>query len=361
MRIVHILHSHGYGGAESHVLIQIEGQRQRGHDVLFVGPLDSWLGEQCQQRQIPATHLRMTGLFDLPSHWRLRRLVRSWAPDIVHGHLVRASYYAGWAAGSGRSKPAAISTAHTTNALRHMERCRHIIADSGAIRQNLLTAGYPEDQVSVIFTGVPRAPAFDREEIRAELGLTPRDIVVGHAGRFIRDKGQDLLVQTMSMVQHPHVKLLLIGDPQTEFGRHVQSLPQDRNRLTYLGYRSDVPRLLRALDIYIQPSRREGLPLAISEAFDAELPLIATTVGGMPEIVQHNRTGLLTPPECPEALATAIDSLARDRDQARALALSGKRLFEERLNDQVMVDATLALYDRVLGQLAHARGRTASS
>lgn len=351
MRIVHILHSHGYGGAESHVLIQIEGQRQRGHEVLFVGPLDSWMGEQCQQRQIPATHLRMTGLFDLPSHWRLRRLVRSWRPDVVHGHLVRASYYAGWAA-RGHRKLTAISTAHTTNALRHMERCRHIIADSGAIRQNLLTAGYPEDRVSVIFTGVPRAPAYDRESIRADLGLRPDDIVVGHAGRFVRDKGQDLLVQAMAKVQHPHVKLLLIGDPQTEFGRHVQGLPQDRTRLTYLGYRSDVPRLLRALDIYIQPSRREGLPLAISEAFDAELPVIATTVGGMPEIVQHNRTGLLTPPECPEALATAIDSLARDRDRARALALSGKRLFEERLNDQVMVDATLALYDRVRNQPA---------
>ncbi|HET8871387.1 MAG TPA: glycosyltransferase [Aquabacterium sp.] len=349
MRIVHILHSHGYGGAESHVLIQIQGQRARGHDVMFVGPLDSWLGEQCQKHGIPAVHLRMTGLFDLPSHWRLRRFVKSWQPDIVHGHLVRASYYAGWA-GRGRRKPLAVSTAHTTNALRHMERCRHIIADSGAIRQNLLTAGYPDDKVSVIFTGVPRAPAFDRDSVRAELGLRPTDIVVGHAGRFIRDKGQDILVQAMAKVQHPHVRLLLIGDPNTEFGRSVKSLPQDADRITYLGYRSDVPRLLRALDLYVQPSRREGLPLAISEAFDAELPVIATSVGGMPEIVLHNRTGLLIPQDCPAALTTAIDTLARDRDLARTLAINGKRLYEERLNDHVMVDATLALYDQVLSQ-----------
>lgn len=347
MKIIHTLHSHGYGGAESHVVIQMLGQRQRGHEVLFAGPLDSWLGARCKELGIPAVHLRMTGLYDLPSHWKLHKLIKKWKPDVLHGHLVRASYYVGWANHKG-NRPLCICTAHTTNALRHMERCSHIIADSNAIRTNLLSVGYPERGVSVIFTGVPKASEINRESVRAELGLHPSDIVIGHAGRFVRDKGQDVLVKAVSQISDPRVKLLLIGQHDTDFGQSVQALPQNRSRVKYLGYRSDVQRILRALDIYVQPSRREGLPLAISEAFDAGLPVVASAIGGMPEIVHHNKTGLLVEADRPDLLAQALNALLTNSQLAQTLAGNGKRLFDERLNDGVMVDATLKLYQDMM-------------
>src|SRR5690606_31602406 len=130
-------------------------------------------------------------------------------------------------------------------------------------------------------------------------------------GRFIRDKGQDLLVQAWSQVADPRLHLYLIGDPANQFGRDVQNLPQDHDRIHYLGYRNDVQRILPAFDAYALSSRREALGLSVIEAFAAGLPVIATAVGGVPEIVVPDQTGWLVPPENPVALADAIVRLAQ--------------------------------------------------
>jgi glycosyltransferase involved in cell wall biosynthesis len=347
MRIIHVLHSHGYGGAENHVIIMMRGQIAQGHDVMFAGPLDSWLGKACAEHGIAATHLPMHGLFDVLSHWQLRRLAKRFRADVIHGHLIRGSFYAG-VAGHKDHKPLAICSAHTTNALKHMGRCKHIIADSQAIERNLVAHGYAADGISVIYTGVPDAPLQDRAAIRRELGMDEDTIAVVHAGRFIKDKGQDTLVEAMRLVTHPKVRLFLIGGNDTAFAKEVAQIPQDAARVNYLGFRSDVQRLLQGFDIYVQPSRREGLPLAVSEAFVARLPVIASTVGGMPEVVLHEQTGLQVPPEDPVALAAAISRLAHDRDLAARLAYSGRVFYDQHLTEGTMVKRALGLYKQFL-------------
>lgn len=348
-RIIHVLHSHGYGGAENHVIIMMRGQMARGHEVMFVGPLDSWLGKACKAHGIPAAHLRMSGLFDVMSHWRLRRIAKQFRADVIHGHLIRGAFYAGLAGHKAR-RPLALCSAHTTNALKHMGRCRHIIADSQAIERNLVAHGYPQEGVSVIYTGVPDAPAQDRAAIRRELGLDDHTIAIVHAGRFIKDKGQDTLVAAMGMVSQANVRLFLIGGDDTGFAKAVHAIPQDPARVTYLGFRSDVQRILQGFDIYVQPSRREGLPLAVSEAFVARLPVIATTVGGMPEVVLEGQTGLLVPPDDPVALAAAINRLADDPALMRQLARAGRAFYDANLTEHIMVDRALALYDQFMPQ-----------
>jgi glycosyltransferase involved in cell wall biosynthesis len=347
MRIIHVLHSHGYGGAENHVIILMRGQIAQGHEVMFVGPLDSWLGKACKEHGIPATHLRMSGLYDVFSHLKLWRLVRSWKADVVHGHLIRASYYAGWA-GQRAQRPLAMCTAHTTNAVKHMDRCAHIIAISKAIRQNLVDHGHPAHGVSTIYNGVPDSPASPREALRRELGIDDKTVAVVHVGRFVKDKAQDTLVRSMMDVAHPEVKLFLIGQDDTDFGREVHALPQEKQRVQYLGFRGDVQRLLPAFDVYAQPSRREGMGLAILEAFAARLPVIASEVGGMPEVVRHEQTGLLIPPNDPPALAAAISRLAQDQALAQRLAQAGRHFYDEHLRADTMVTQTLATYERCL-------------
>jgi glycosyltransferase involved in cell wall biosynthesis len=347
MRLIHVLHSHGYGGAENHVIIMMQGQIALGHEVMFAGPLDSWLGKACAEHGIAATHLPMHGLFDVASHWKLRRLARRFRADVIHGHLIRGSFYAGLAWHKDR-RPLAICSAHTTNALKHMGRCRHIIADSQAIERNLVAHGYAAHGISVIYTGVPDAPVQDRAAIRRELGMDEDTIAVVHAGRFIKDKGQDTLVKAMSLVTHPKVRLFLIGGTDTEFAREVAQIPQDAARITYLGFRRDVQRILQGFDMYVQPSRREGLPLAVSEAFVARLPVIASTVGGMPEVVLHEQTGLQVPPDDPAALAAAISRLAQDRTLAAKLSSQGRAFYDQHLTEHIMVGRALALYQQYL-------------
>ena len=352
MRIIHVLHSHGYGGAENHALIMMKGQRARGHDVMYAGRRDSWLGQACQAEGLPVTDLRMAGLFDLVSHVKLWRLVRTWQPDIIHGHLVRGSSYAGLA-GHLNKRPLAISTAHATTAVKHMQRCAHIIAVSRAVQDNLSRHGYPLGKTSVVYNGMPDGPDADRQALRRELGIQDNCFAVVNAGRFIRDKGQDLLVHAAMAQADPNVRLYLIGDPATDFGRAVKALPQSTDRVHYLGYRKDVQRILPAFDAYALASRREAFPLSLVEAFAARLPVAATTVGGVPEVILHEETGLQVPPDDAPALAQAITRLSQDAGLSTRLADAGRAYYAQHLTDAIMVDNTLALYARCLTSLVH--------
>lgn len=353
MRIIHVLHSHGYGGAENHALVLMKGQRAAGHDVLYAGPTDSWLGRACQDNGIPTRHLRMSGLFDLPSHYALRKTTKQWQADVVHGHLVRGAQYAGLAAHKQR-RPLAVCTAHATTAHKHMERCAHVIAVSKAVQKNLLAHGYREADTSVIYNGMPEGPLGSRHELREELAIPDDQFAVVNVGRFIRDKGQDLLAQSMTQVSDQRVHLYLIGDPATDFGKQVQSLAGQSERIHFLGYRGDVQRILPAFDAYALSSRREALGLSVIEAFSAQLPVLATSVGGVPEIVIHDETGWLVEPESPEALALGIEALARSPEECRLLAQAGRHLYETQLTDRSMVEQTLAVYQRCLAQARHA-------
>lgn len=358
MRIVHVLHSHGYGGAESHALLMMQLQRQAGHAVCFAGPQDSWLGRACSDAHIPCEQVPMHGLYDPWSHWKLRRLLGRFQADIVHGHLIRGAMYAGQA-GHKQRAPVAVCTAHATTARTHMQRCAHIIAVSGAVRDGLLQAGHAPQNVSLIYNGVPEGPPPPTPEaraaLRAELGISPDTFAVVHVGRFVRDKGQDLLVQALPHTP-AHVQLHFVGDPNTDFGRDVQAQvaalaaaqPALAARVHTLGYRQDVQRLLPAFDAFALASRREALSIAVIEAFAAQVPVVATAVGGVPEIVRHERTGLLVPPDDPQALAQGLGRLAQDAALRSHLVQQGRALYEADLTAASMLAHTLALYQRCL-------------
>jgi len=361
MRIVHVLHSNGYGGAENHALVMMKGQRARGHEVMYAGRADSWLGQACQAEGLPVLHVRLAGLYDPISHLKLWWLVRRWRPDVVHGHLIRGSFYAG-VAGHVHKRPLAMCTAHATTATKHMGHCAHIIAVSQAVQANLVKHGYPLTRTSVVYNGMPDGPsAPDRQALRRELGIEDDCFAVVNAGRFIRDKGQDLLVQAAMAQANPKVRIYLIGEPATDFGRTVQALPQSTERVRYLGYRNDVQRILPAFDAYALASRREAFPLSLVEAFAAGLPVAATTVGGVPEVVLHERTGLQVQPDDAPALARAIARISEDADLAQRMASAGRQYYAQHLTDATMVDRTLAVYARCLERLPRTSARTEPS
>ena len=348
MRILHILHSHGYGGAENHALTLMAALREAGHEVMYAGPGDSWLAQRCQAAGIPARPVRMSGLADIGSHLALRRTVAQWRPHIVHGHLVRGAHYAGWAA--WRQPGAhALCTAHATTAHKHMGRCEAVIAVSGAVRDNLLRHGHATSRIHLIYNGMPdaqRADSAERAALRRELGIGKQAFALVNVGRFVRDKGQDLLVQAMA--QAPvQTELFLLGDPGTEFGRHVQQMAGGHGRIHFLGYRDDVPRLLPAFDAYVSSSRREALGLSLVEAAAAALPTIATRVGGVPEVVLDGRTGQLVPTEDAGALARAIAALAATPDAARSLGAAARRHYLDTFTVGHMLAQTLDLYRRL--------------
>ena len=345
MRILQVLHSHGYGGAESHAFTLMQALQEAGHNTCFAGPRDSWLTKQCLAAGLACEHLGMHGLFDPVSFWRLRRLIRRWQPDVVHAHLVRAAHYTGLA--TPVPGPATVCTAHATNVHKHMQRCRHIVAVSEAVRANLLQHGHAAGRVTVVYNGIPAPETTgDRAALRRELGIAPDSWAMVNVGRFIRDKGQDQLVQALHHcpAEREELQLYLIGDPATGFGQEVRTLAQADARIHFPGYRADVARLLPAFDAYLLGSRREALGLSLVEAAAAGLPAVAMAVGGVPEVVKDGVSGYLVPAGDTAAMAGRILALQADPQQARTLGAAACRHYQARFTREAMLQGILAVY-----------------
>ncbi|MDR1310709.1 MAG: glycosyltransferase [Burkholderiaceae bacterium] len=345
MRILQVIRSLTFGGAENHVLSLSRGLRERGHDVLLAAPSRSWIAEQCLRNQLPLEPISMRGVADLLSYWKLHRLIRRWRPDIVHAHQVRPSQYVGIAALGTPAIP--VCTAHSTTASKHMRRCRHIIAVADAVVANLVRHHYSQDRITRIYNGVPDAARGERIALREELGIPDSLFAVVCAGRFEYDKGQDVLVSAIRACPDV-VHSYFMGDTETSFGREVLTIAGGHPRVHFLGYRGDVQRILPAFDLYVSPSRREALSLSLAEASAARLPIVATRVGGTPEVVLDGETGLLVAADDADALGKAIRRLLSDVSLAVNMGSRARQRYEQVFTMGNMLAQTEAVYQNLL-------------
>ncbi len=356
MKVLHILHSHHLGGAERHALTLMTGLRARGVAVAYAGQAGSWLSRAVQAEGIEWHPLPMRGFYDLRSMWRLGRLLRRSGADLVHGHLTRGAHYA--AIGGRLAGRPAVATAHSTNAGKHFGGLDHIIAVSDAVRDFLQGRGYAAGRITRIHNGVPDQPPPDpaaRAALRAALAIPPQRVAVAGVARFIRDKGQDIALRALARLGEPAVHLYLIGDAGTPWGREMQGLAAELGlgeRVHFLGQRDDVAAVLGAMDAVVMPSRREAISLSLLEACSLGLPVVASRVGGIPEVIEDGRSGLLVPAEDDIALAAALGRLAADPALRRQLGEAARARFLARFTAARMVEATARLYERVLAEAA---------
>ena len=345
MRILQVIRSLTFGGAENHVLSLLAGLRDRGHDVLLAAPANSWIGEQCEQNGLLVEHVPMIGIADLRSYWKLHRLIRSWHADIVHAHQVRPAQYVGIASLGTGAIP--ICTAHSTGVRKHMRRCRHIIGVSDAVVENLVNHRYPRQIITRIYNGVPDVVREERSMLRKELGIPEMQYAVVCAGRFHRDKGQDVLVEAIHFCPD-HVHVYFAGDHNNDFGRVLKAKALENPRIHFLGYRNDVQRILPAFDLYAAPSRREAFSLSLAEAEAAQLPIVGSRVGGIPEVVRDGESGVLVPPADVGAFVDVIGKLSTDLAWGERLGREGRLRFEQNFTVDRMVAQTESLYAKLL-------------
>lgn len=279
---------------------------------------------------------------------RLREVIGRWQVGIIHAHDHRASLIS-WLAKGRTARLILISHLHNTNPwLRRPHPCRFLelflrnryhlsLACSQQVRDYFLRYN-PRLQAEKIVTvrngiELPRAEPTDPREVRRELALPERGFVFGTVGRLVPQKGIDLLLAAFRRVAAaiPDSCLLIVGAGPEEGKLRALSREFGR-RVVFAGYREDVNRLFQAMDVFVLPSRWEGLPVVILEALVAQLPVVATDVGGVKEAVLPGKTGLLVPRGDVEALAEGMIRLYRDRKLAAALAAAGRKLVEERFN-----------------------------
>ena len=348
MRVVTVLHSHGCGGAERHALLLMKQLRGAGHEPLFAGPLDSWLGEQVRREGIAAEHLPMHGFYDLASMLRLDRICRRWRTDIVHGHLTRGAFYAG--IGGRLSRTPVVATAHSTNAGKHFGRADRIIAVSGAVANFMDQCGYDADRVRLVYHGVEDHFAEyspQRETLRAQLGLKDDQIGVCLVARMVRDKGHDILLEALAGMEGGKLQMFFLGEHDTDWGKKMQRLVAEKgldDRVHFLGHQENVYPTLAAMDVCVAPSRREALSLTLLEAGLMGCALLGADTGGIPEVVREGVNGWRFPPEDPAALRALLEKIESGALDWRQAGLAARDDASRRFSLDAMLAGTVDVY-----------------
>jgi glycosyltransferase involved in cell wall biosynthesis len=229
-----------------------------------------------------------------------------------------------------------------------------VVGNSYAVVEFYRRAGIPPEKLAMIPSGIgdEEPPGVDPAEVRAGLGLARDAPLVLFAGRLAEQKGVDTLIAGLDLLQHvrPDLRTLIVGEgplrSRLEETARAFRLFEDR-RVSFLGHRDDVPRLLAASDLLVLPSLYEGLPNVVLEAMRSRKPVVATAAPGTTEVVEDGRTGLLVPIRNPPALAQAIRRVIEDSALAKSLGEAGRARVEAEFGVQLMVERFASLYEQL--------------
>jgi glycosyltransferase involved in cell wall biosynthesis len=318
--------------------------------------------------------LQAEGVTVLRMDRRNRADLRAWRPligylrsrrvDILHAHKFGSNV---WAAVLGRLLRVPVIVAHEHTWSFEGQPLRKlvdrtivargsdvVIAVSEADRRRMIElVGMPANRVVLIPNGIPTPPAEDGSAVRAELGFG-QDVAILALTAVLRDqKAIDVMLQAMARLRttQPQAQLLIVGSGDQTRLRAEASRLGVADAVTFMGSRADVPKILAASDVGVLSSDFEGMPLAVLEYMAARLPVVATDVGGVPQIVDHGRSGLLVAPRDPAALAAAIDTVLSDRAMARSMGEAGHARQQREFSVEVMAERVYRLYDSLLAGL----------
>lgn len=351
MKIIMVIHSNIFGGAERHSVLLAKGLSERGHEVILVCPKNSWTWRAIEGSPVRRVNLPLNGTYDMYSLGRLILLARQAGANLLHGHLTRSAFYVNWA--SKIAGVPSVVTAHATNTHKHFQGARRIIAVSQAVRKHLISKGYSPHQIEVVYNGVEDLQSLygnTRNQVRKALGLEDEEVAIVQIGRFIRDKGQDIVLEAIKGLSHLPFRLFFIGSDDTEWGRYTKDLVRRynlKNRVIFLGHREDARQLLCGMDLMVQPSRREALGLSVLEALSAGVPVVASSVGGLPEVIENNVNGFLFDLENIEALSAIIKGLIVDSKVRLRLSEGARKSYLEKFNIDKMVENTIKVYKKI--------------
>jgi glycosyltransferase involved in cell wall biosynthesis len=351
-----------FTGAAMQLLELARGLAARGHRVVIATPPSEIWAARCAQAGLTHAAIAMRRAWDPRAAWRLARLIRQERIQIAHAHKGRARTQTLLARlmgarvllvlNRGVSFPVDRVRRRVGYANRHVHA---IVAVCDSIKRGLVAAGVPAEKIAVIYSGtdVERFhPGVDGAPIRRELALAPDEVVITQVGVRSWRGWRDVLEAMARVVARvPRARLLFVGAPPpriTEIAEQARARGLE-GRVLAIGHRTDVPAILSASDVVVDASYAGlGITGSIREALACERPVVATDLEGMPELVLDGETGLLVPPRTPGALADAIVRLADDPTAAQTMARAGRKRVEAMFSLRAKVDATEALYRRLV-------------
>ena len=310
---------------------------------------------------------RRPGL-DMGSALRLSAILRRYHVDLIHAHQYTPFFYSALARFLSGRIPI-LFTEHGRHAPDY-RRPKRIVANrfllrpydrlvgvANCVRDALVrNEGFPADRISVTYNGVDASPytvgRCRRNDVRAEFQVAPQDLVIMQVARLNRLKSHTTAIHALAHLipQFPNLRLILVGEGEER--ETIEDLIANLNlesHVKLLGLRDDIPRLLEAADVFLLSSITEGLALTLIEAMLAQLPCVATRVGGNVEVVREGETGFLVEPSNPACLAQALQRILASPELRVQMGNSGRQRAIALFDDRKMHQAYHQIYNGMLG------------
>ncbi len=356
MRIVHVVWSLNLGGQERFLLNLSRALTAKGHEVSVV-VMTAGGSMRAQFDGIELVDVIERGGFDAGLFARMARVFRARRPDVVHTNNPGPLMYGAFAARGALVR----RVVHTKHGANNVYTKRSLLFARAAVRtlSAFVAVSEPTSEVArtlervpsrllhVIPNGVPLdqfgADPAARARVRAQLAIPSNAVVVGTVGRLVVEKDYPFLVRSIAPLLSPDVRLVIVGDGDQRAAIE-SAIPRESRPFVHLtGMRADVPALFASFDVFALSSKTEGLPLVVPEAMASRLPIVATSVGGLPSIVPRH-VGRLVPHGDERAMRDALKELTASPEKRRALGDAAHAYAHERFSLDRMTEAYERLY-----------------
>ena len=370
INVLHIIFGGDVGGGARYLLHLTEGFDNNKYKLSFIFPRRTNFVRELEKRNFTTLVVNMESKFNIRTIFQIKNYIRTNQIQIVHTHGARASFYGRIAAKLAKA-PIIITTVHASlygypvNRLKkiiyiYLDKlttrfCDKIICVSNALADDLMRkTKINANKLTVIHNGIDFNKfnqIKDSSYLFKEFNITDENKTIGIIGRIAYEKGHAYFLKAIVEVikVFPKLKCLIVGEGPLK--REVEELSKELGILQnciFTGVRYDIPEILSILNVLVLSSLAEGLPTVILEAMAARCPVVATRVGGIPELIKDNKTGLLVEPKDFLALAEAIINLLQDNKKAKEMAYTSRHVAEDNFTVEQMIKRTEGVYEEFI-------------
>jgi glycosyltransferase involved in cell wall biosynthesis len=374
MRILYVHGMEAIGGAERDLIALLKRLDRDNWEPHVVCPETGPFREQCHAMAVPTHALsfppwrKARSVFQRgPAIGRLAALMNHVDPAMTHvndiwwvPHTARALMRCG--AGSQPIVAHVRQEIEPTKVRQYdLDRIDAVIAISRQIEQSLIAGGVSVKNVRTIYSGIglSEGPVHDDHRIRRMIGVTKEAVLIGTVANLFPRKGYEVMLRALPAIVHaiPSVQYVMVGSDDTDYADRLKGLARELNiaeRVHMVGFQDPVQPFLASLDLYVHPALMEGFGIAVVEAMAMGKAVVATTTGGLPEVVAQGETGMLVPPGNVGSLAATIVTLLQDHVRREQMGHRGRARARERFSLDAYVTHIEQFYSEVLA--AHKAG-----
>ncbi|CAG5083397.1 glycosyltransferase family 4 protein [Parvicella tangerina] len=365
MKILHLSSEKTWRGGEQQIAYLIQEQMLAGESVMVACKRDSVFEKYCMDNRIPYQALSFSNSFDMATATGIKKLHKAHHFDIIHLHSSRSHSLAILATKFGLKANLILSRRvdfpSSGNALSNYKynhpQIKKIICVSEKVKEIIGQTIRDKNKLCVVYDGID-LKRFEGSEKRnilhEEFGLSPETKIVANISALAGHKDYITFVNTVAAFKKKHdlpVKFFIIGegDQRTSIEEHINAT-KTSGVIIMTGFRDDVPDIFPEIDVFLMTSKEEGLGSTNLDAFANRIPVVATAGGGIPEVVKHEKTGLLAPVQASEILAEHLFRMLTDNELQTKVTQNAYKVLNESFTKEVMAKKTMEWYKSVISE-----------